>query len=91
MDFSGNIAIPTGGTVEAISLAIAISGEPVLSSQIKNTQYWDKKVEYYNTVLDKMRGGYSHRNRAIVPASLKTAKERCSPHWKNIWTNLQQK
>ena len=23
---------------------------------IKNTQYWDKKVEYYNTVLDEMRG-----------------------------------
>lgn len=22
---------------------------------IKNTQYWDKKVEYYNTVLDEMR------------------------------------
>ena len=30
VDFSGNIAIPTGGTVGAISLAIAISGEPVL-------------------------------------------------------------
>ena len=26
VDFSGNIAIPTGGTVGAISLAIAISG-----------------------------------------------------------------
>ena len=26
---------------------------------IKNTQYWDKKVEYYNTVLDEMRGGYN--------------------------------
>ncbi len=25
---------------------------------IKNTQYWDKKVEYYNTVLDEMRGNY---------------------------------
>lgn len=23
------------------------------------TQYWDKKVEYYNTVLDEMRGGYN--------------------------------
>jgi hypothetical protein len=27
--FSGNIAVPTGGTVEAISLAIAINGEAV--------------------------------------------------------------
>ena len=26
---------------------------------IKNTQYWDKKVEYYNTVLDEMRDSYS--------------------------------
>lgn len=26
---------------------------------IKNTQYWDKKVEYYNAVLDEMRGGYN--------------------------------
>lgn len=29
VSFGGNIAIPTGGTVEAISLAIAINGEPV--------------------------------------------------------------
>lgn len=26
---------------------------------IKNTQYWDKKVEYYNAVLDEMRSGYN--------------------------------
>lgn len=116
---------------------------------IKNTYYWDKKVEYYNTVLDEMRSGYNddysergrkrdsmgrysandgrmmpdydrgnsyarrgehyvrgitavlmdemltmiiwRRNKAIVPASLKTAKGRCLPLWKNIWTNLQQK
>ena len=30
--FNGNIAIPTGGTVESISLAISINGEPVASS-----------------------------------------------------------
>ena len=30
--FGGNIALPTGGTVEAISLAIAINGEPVAST-----------------------------------------------------------
>lgn len=30
--FSGNIAIPTGGTVEAISLSVSIDGEPVGSS-----------------------------------------------------------
>lgn len=30
--FSGNIAIPTDGTVEAISVAIAVNGEAVASS-----------------------------------------------------------
>ena len=35
--FSANIAVPTGGTAEAISLAIAIGGEPVLSSQMIST------------------------------------------------------
>ena len=29
ISFGGNIAIPTGGTVEAISLALAIEGEPL--------------------------------------------------------------
>ena len=32
--FNGNIAIPTGGTVGPISLAIAINGEPVASSNM---------------------------------------------------------
>jgi hypothetical protein len=35
--FSGNIAIPTGGTVEAISLAISINGEAVGSSTMIQT------------------------------------------------------
>lgn len=30
--FGGNIAIPTGGTVEAISVALAINGEPLNSA-----------------------------------------------------------
>lgn len=30
--FGGNIAIPTGGTVEAISVALAIDGEPLNSA-----------------------------------------------------------
>lgn len=32
VSFGGNIAIPTGGTVEAISVALAIDGEPVAST-----------------------------------------------------------
>ena len=31
--FNGNIAVPTGGTAGAISIAIALDGEPLLSSQ----------------------------------------------------------
>jgi len=35
--FSGNIAIPTGGTVGEISLAIAIEGEPLQSTRMRVT------------------------------------------------------
>lgn len=33
--------------------------EAIQGVNYNNTQYWDKKVEYYNTVLDEMRGGYN--------------------------------
>ena len=32
VSFGGNIAIPAGGTVEAISVALAINGEPLTSA-----------------------------------------------------------
>lgn len=32
VSFGGNIAIPTGGTAEAISVALAINGEPLTSA-----------------------------------------------------------
>lgn len=35
--FGGNIAVPTGGTAGAISLAIAINGEPVQSTTMITT------------------------------------------------------
>lgn len=58
VDFSGNIAVPTGGTAGAISLALAISGEPVLSSQMISTP---AAVDQYNNVstgiyIDVLRG-----------------------------------
>lgn len=31
--YSGNIQIPTGGTVDAISLAISVDGEPLQSTK----------------------------------------------------------
>ena len=33
-DFSGNIQIPTGGTVEAISIALAVDGEPLQATKM---------------------------------------------------------
>ena len=47
IDFSANIAVPSTGTAGAISLAIAISGEPVLSSQMISTP---AAVSQYNNV-----------------------------------------
>ena len=47
VEFSANIAVPTGGSAEAISLAIAIGGEPVLSSQMISTP---SAVEAFNNV-----------------------------------------
>ena len=47
VDFSANIAVPTGGPAGEISLAIAISGEPVLSSQMISTP---AAVEQFNNV-----------------------------------------
>ena len=47
VEFSANIAVSTGGTAGAISLAIAISGEPVLSSQMISTP---AAVEQFNNV-----------------------------------------
>lgn len=35
LSFSGNIAIPTGGTVGEISVAIAIEGEPLQSTRMR--------------------------------------------------------
>jgi hypothetical protein len=48
VSFGGNIAIPTGGTVEPISLAIAINGEPVATTTMISTP---AAVEEYNNVF----------------------------------------
>lgn len=54
VDFSANIAVPTGGTAGAISLAIAISGEPVLSSQMisKSSSRYDMARRGYTDARD---------------------------------------
>lgn len=47
VNFSANIAVPTGETVGPISLAIAINGEPVATSTMISTP---GAVEEYNNV-----------------------------------------
>jgi len=47
VSFSGNIGLPTGGTVGPISLAIAINGEAVASSEMISTP---AAVEEFNNV-----------------------------------------
>ena len=46
--FGGNIAIPTGGTVEAISMAIALEGEAIQSSTMISTP---AAVEEYQNIF----------------------------------------
>ncbi len=53
--FGANIAIPTGGTVEAISAAISINGEPIPTSSMIVTpaavgNYWNVSTEIFITV-----------------------------------------
>ena len=48
VSFGGNIAIPTGGTVGPISLAIAVDGEPVATTTMISTP---AAVEEYNNVF----------------------------------------
>jgi hypothetical protein len=51
ISFGGNIAVPTGGTVEAISLALAIDGEALGSSTMIVTP---AAVEEYFNVFGAM-------------------------------------
>ena len=56
--FGGNIAIPTGGTVEEISLAIALDGEPIQATTMIITpaaveQYFNVKASVF---IDIPRG-----------------------------------
>lgn len=49
--FGGNIAVPTGGTAEAISLAIAINGEPIATTTMIETP---AAVNQYNNVASSV-------------------------------------
>lgn len=47
ISFGANIAVPTGGTAGAISLAISVNGEPVSTNQMISTP---AAVEEFNNV-----------------------------------------
>ena len=78
VSFGGNIAIPTGGTVEAISLAIAIDGEPVTTTTMIVTpaaveEFWNVFGAIY---LDIPRGCCSQisvRNISTQPIDVQNA------------------
>jgi hypothetical protein len=78
VSFGGNIAIPTGGTVEPISLAIAVNGEAVATTTMISTP---AAVEEFNNVfsaifLDVPRGCCSQisvRNTSTQPIDVQNA------------------
>lgn len=78
VSFGGNIAIPTGGTVGPISLAIAVNGEPVATTTMISTP---AAVEEYNNVfsaifLDVPKGCCSQisvRNTSDQPIEVQNA------------------
>ena len=78
VSFGGNIAIPTGGTVGPISLAIAVNGEPVASTTMISTP---AAVEEFNNVfsaifLDIPKGCCSQisvRNTSDQPIEIQNA------------------
>ena len=78
VNFSANIAVPTGETVGPISLAIAINGEPVATSTMISTP---AAVDEYNNVsagifIDVPVGCCSQvsvENTSTIPVSVQNA------------------
>ena len=78
VSFGGNIALPTGGTVGPISLAIAVNGEPVATTTMISTP---AAVEEFNNVfsaifLDVPKGCCSQisvRNTSDQPVDVQNA------------------
>lgn len=78
VSFGGNIALPTGGTVGPISLAIAINGEPVATTTMISTP---AAVEEFNNVfsaifIDVPKGCCSQisvRNTSDQPVNIQNA------------------
>ena len=78
VSFGANIGLPTGGTVEAISLALAIDGEPIATTTMIVTPA--AVEEYFNVFgaiyLDIPRGCCSQisvRNISTQPVNVQNA------------------
>lgn len=78
VNFSANVAVPTGETVGPVSLAIAINGEPVVTSTMISTP---AAVEEFNNVsagifIDVPVGCCSQvsiENTSTIPVSVQNA------------------
>ena len=78
VSFGGNIAIPTGETVGPVSLAIAINGEPVLSStMIATPAAVDQYQNIYGAVYIDVSAGccinISVQNISDIPIEVQNA------------------
>ena len=78
VSFGGNIAIPTGETVGPVSLAIAINGEPVLSSTMIATpaavdQYQNVYGSIYIDVSTGCCMNISVQNISTIPVEVQNA------------------
>ena len=78
VSFGGNIAIPTGETVGPVSLAIAINGEPVLSSTMIATpaavdQYQNVYGSVYIDVANGCCMNISVQNISTIPVEVQNA------------------
>ena len=76
--FGGNVAIPTGGTVEAISLAIAIDGEAVPATSMIVTpaaadQYFNVKTSVFVDVARGCCSTISVQNTSAQAISIQNA------------------
>lgn len=78
INFGGNIAVPTGQTVGAISLAISISGEPVNTSSAIVTpaavdEYFNVSSSLYVTVPKGCCLTIAVENTSDIPINIQNA------------------
>ena len=78
VEFGANIAVPTGETVGPVSLAIAINGEPVVTSSMISTpaavdQYNNVSASIYIDVPIGCCSQVSIENTSTIPVSVQNA------------------